>query len=276
MDFKRVESIFLIVFLGINIFLFSSYMSSKKDISHQSEIDITSDLENRLETEKITYSGELSLEKLEGSYLSAVGDDFDGVVLKELTNQTNSLEDGVLLGEFFKHKEEPIHKQAFREELNHFVYEKQNILYGSEYEVITDFSDDDTIQLYAQHWEDIPFFDEMSQLVIQLESIGAESWSVQSYEQTHLKDIEALREKQELITERDAVMSLYINNRLPADSVIKWRLLGYTSIASVRGKHVYIPAWFIAFETNKNNLEIWRINAFTGAVLSSVIPEVKK
>jgi hypothetical protein len=38
---------------------------------------------------------------------------------------------------------------------------------------------------------------------------------------------------------------------------------------------VYIPAWFITVETNKNNVQVERIDAFSNAVLSGNVSEVK-
>lgn len=61
-------------------------------------------------------------------------------------------------------------------------------------------------------------------------------YSITKYMQTHLSDIEQLREKTELYTEEEAINTLYINNKIPRGSKILWRQLAYSCILKVREK----------------------------------------
>lgn len=275
MDFKRIELIFLIAFVGINLFLFNTYISGRNEIDHQSESNISSDLEQRLQSEKISFKRAFSTEKKEGYYLSGIVDDFSEIALEELKNQVDRLDKGVLSGNFLNETDPPLSEKEFKQEMSHFVREAQNIPYGNEYVSLNIFSKENKQQIFAQHWEGIPFNDDSSKLTMELKEVTNSRWIVSNYIQTHIKDIEPLREKQELATERDAIMTLYMNNKIPSESRIKWTLLAYSNVFSIHGKNVYIPVWFVAIETNKNNLQVERVNAFTSAVLSSNVTEIK-
>lgn len=275
MDFKRIELIFLIAFMGINLFLFNTYVSGNNGINHQSESNITNDLEQRLQSEKISFKQEFSRQKKEGYYLSGIADDFSEVALEELKNQVDRLDKGILAGNFLNDTDPPLSEKKFKQDLLDFVKDPQNIPYGNEYVRLVTFSKENKQQIFAQHWENIPFNDESGKLTIDLRELSDKRWVVSNYIQTHIRDIEPLREKQELASERDAIMTLYMNNKIPSESKIKWTFLAYSNVFSIHGKNVYIPVWFVAIETNKNNLQVERVNAFTSAVLSSNVTEIK-
>lgn len=244
-------------------------------IVHKSDIQGVYDVERRLDSEHITYPSPLATDHYEGYYLSAIQDNF-----KEFQSFINSdkiyLDHYTLYYEFDEENRPVFSKNSLRDEIIDYVHQDIPIL-GSEYQYIETFFNTPLQPIFAQTWEDIPFFDETSQLKLELSELPKENNQLylKSYTQTHLIHIEPLREKQSLISEKDAIFSLYLNNKLPSDSIIQGTLLAYSSIFTVQEKIVYIPVWFVAVETHKDMIQIERVNAFNSMVLSQGVSEVQ-
>ncbi|MDR4196802.1 hypothetical protein FO504_29545, partial [Bacillus cereus] len=89
--------------------------------------------------------------------------------------------------------------------VNSFLNKKKNVLFGSDYVYMKNFSDLDsaTPEVQAsQKYDGLPFYDDTAKIVFSLNKQD-KSYMVTKYTQTHLSDIEQLREKTELHTEED-------------------------------------------------------------------------
>ena len=63
MDFKKIEWIFFVAFLGLNVFLFSSYHDAVYQENNVIRSDQTESIQKRLASDDITYTGKISSEK---------------------------------------------------------------------------------------------------------------------------------------------------------------------------------------------------------------------
>ncbi|MGY3749677.1 two-component system regulatory protein YycI [Vagococcus acidifermentans] len=276
MDFKKIEGIFLVAFLFLNIFLFSVYQDGKGDSDNLAANGVTTSIENRLKVDKIKLSRPLSEKKYTGYYLSAEQDSLIKAAEDDLLNQNWSVEKNRLTATFVGLPDQRLSKKDTVASLTQFIQKGHTVLHGQEYNYSKINSNTDEHQyVFVQEWEGLLFNDVTSQLVLEVKDAGNTSLSVAGYQQTYLKNIEPLREKQSLISEKEAIVSLYTNNRLPSASKIEWSQLAYTQMFTVRGKNVYIPAWFVAVTDDKDHVQIERVNAISGAVLTSNISEVK-
>lgn len=274
MDFRRVEGIFFIVFLFLNMFLYYIYQEGREPQDYISAGSISENLEERLKADRIDVPEKLSRAKKEGYYLSAEEDELVSDAREQLTDQSWQVTNDQLTSQVMSQSDAMIKKSKDVESVNQFIKNPANVLYGKDYVL----NQEETIPLknyiYNQTYEGIPFYDETAQLSVIVSQDKYETDQISSYKQTHISRIEPLREIQSVISERDAVISLYTNNRIQSGDKIKWIHLGYTRIFTVRGKNVYIPAWFISVESSKNVTQTERINAFTNAVISSSVSEV--
>lgn len=276
MDFKRVEGIFLVVFLFLNMFLFYIFQEGKDPEQFGVTGTISENLEERLRYDSIKIPGTLSEKRPQGYYLSAEERDLVAPAKERLENQEWNVTGVRLQSNLLGDALSEITSDNDTAALTDFINRRSNVIDGSDYQLNHEDVNPMKQYLFSQSWENIPFYDDTSELIIHVAEDEKEkdSGNIISYEQTYLENIEPLREQQSLISEREAVISLYTNNRLQPSSTVKWLTLGYTRIFTVRGKNVYIPAWFIAVETNKNTVQVERVNAFTSAVMSSGVSEV--
>ncbi|MGX7013109.1 two-component system regulatory protein YycI [Vagococcus silagei] len=274
MDFRRVEGIFLVVFLFLNIFLFYIYQEGKVESETAVSGTISDRIEQRLVADEIDYPEKLSIDKQEGYYLSASEVELKPLATKDLNNQEWYIENNRLYSKVFSSIQSS-DAESF-DGAKAFVKHEGNVIEGNKYYLNKNRSKMNKEYYFSQKWENIPFLDETSALVLKAKKNQLNQVVFDSYEQTMLADdVEPLREKQLLISEREAIISLYTNNRLQPKSDIKWIELGYSRMFTVRGRSVFIPTWFVDVSVNKNNSQVERVNAFTGGILSSNVSEVK-
>lgn len=277
MDFKRIEAIFLVAFLCLDIFLFSIYRQSQNEqtpINNSSTIKIT----QRLKEDKIKYEGKISSEHTDGYYLSATQTNLN----TELQNmkKTEKLENVDVLRSSVKdnllsltpEKDLSVNKKGqiptlVRETLTN----QKEIILGKDYRYQDEIhqQSDGYLDVYAcQKYEGIPINDITAQIKFTLKK-NDENYRLEKIQQMHLSNLTALREKMPLVSEEDALTTLYINNKLSKNDEILWSKLAYTLVLQVRGKNVYVPAWFVSIrhEDKKEQVEI--VNAFRNRIITN-------
>ncbi|MGO5435735.1 two-component system regulatory protein YycI [Enterococcus cecorum] len=277
MDFKRIEAIFLVAFLCLDIFLFSIYRQSQNEqtpINNSSTIKIT----QRLKEDKIKYEGKISSEHTDGYYLSATQTNLN----TELQNmkKTKKLENADVLRSSVKdnllsltpEKDLSVNKKGqiptlVRETLTN----QKEIILGKDYRYQDEIHQqgDGYLDVYAcQKYEGIPINDITAQIKFTLKK-NDENYRLEKIQQMHLSNLTALREKMPLVSEEDALTTLYINNKLSKNDEILWSKLAYTLVLQVRGKNVYVPAWFVSIrhEDKKEQVEI--VNAFRNRIITN-------
>lgn len=277
MDFKRIEAIFLVAFLCLDIFLFSIYRQSQNEqtpINNSSTIKIT----QRLKEDKIKYEGKISSEHTDGYYLSATQTNLN----TELQNmkKTKKLENADVLRSSVKdnllsltpEKDLFVNKKGqiptlVRETLTN----QKEIILGKDYRYQDEIhqQSDGYLDVYAcQKYEGIPINDITAQIKFTLKK-NDENYRLEKIQQMHLSNLTALREKMPLVSEEDALTTLYINNKLSKNDEILWSKLAYTLVLQVRGKNVYVPAWFVSIrhEDKKEQVEI--VNAFRNRIITN-------
>lgn len=288
MDFKKIEWIFFVAFLGLNVFLFRSYQETISQENNVIRSGQTESIQQRLSSDDISYTGKISSESRQGYYLSAEETDLS----KELDSQRHGTSKKGLLSSGIVFNDNVLTKTLSETEsensifdpdkmgssVNSFLNKKNNVLFGSDYVYMKNFSDLDsaTTEVQAsQKYDGLPFYDDTAKIVFSLNKQD-KSYAVTKYTQTHLSDIEQLREKTELHTEEDAIKTLYVNNKISRGSKILWRQLAYSCILKVREKNVYVPVWYVAIETPDKSIQVESVNAFSNTIVTNnTIPKVE-
>ncbi|GCF95250.1 hypothetical protein NRIC_31410 [Enterococcus florum] len=275
MDFRKIEWIFFLAFLGINIFLFSIYWSSQHEQSLVTSSNQRDDLTQRLANDEIRYKGEISDEHLEGYYLSA-----EQVDLSEELN--SSLRDSAYVSDKVL-TNTPTTPQSFnmkkiKESFNALMKDQRFVAAGTEYQYVPSISKKDSEAskiVGSQSYEGVPFIDETSRITMDIEKNGDGS-QVSQYTQTLLKDIEPLREKMSLYSEKEILNTLYINNNIPEKATIEEIYLGYFRTLEVREKNVYVPVWFVRIKNPDNVVQVEKVNAISNQVITNnLVPKVE-
>lgn len=284
MDFRKINLIFVIVFIGLNLFLFSIYREGQNEQEVVVRSNQTEGIESRLKNDNVTVAVKLSDEHREGYYLSAEQSDFSQAITTarkeqadtELFRTNTTISDNELI--FYPQKSSYITTEKPDVTLEAFLGQKSLVLFGGDYQYAADLSnlDDEYPQIVGtQSFEGIPFNDASAQITINLET-EKERLKVAKYVQTHLENIEPLREKMKLYSEAEVVNTLFINNKLPTNSKITKTLLAYSQTLEVREKNVFVPVWFVWIESSDKTVQIERVNALNNTIVTSnYLPKVE-
>ncbi|MGM0237532.1 MULTISPECIES: two-component system regulatory protein YycI [Enterococcus] len=280
MDFRKIEWLFILVFISLNIFLFNIYQSSQDDqqavtTTYNQKEGITS----RLKNDNITFKGKISTKKPEGYYLSAEQVNVMNVLSENNIQDimsTSSISDNVLTN--YLGQPRRFNMNRIKSSFNRAMKDDSFIYEGTSYQYISHISKeekDDVKIVGAQNYEGIPFIDETSRVTLDIDTSGTNA-EVTQYTQTLLRQIEPLREKMTLYSEEEILNTLYINNNIPANSTIQDIYLGYFRTIEVGEKNVYVPVWFVKIQTSDDVSQIERVNAMSNQVISNnLVPKVE-
>lgn len=263
MDFKKIQIIFLAIFVIIDIFLFSLFHQNSNLQTENNNKGSDAEIIKELPNDQINVEPKLSTKNQTGYYLSAVYDNTLQNAKSQLRNQKTTYANNTLRSTFKR----PIglYSGDYESILDKLMKKKTFVAHGDEYEYSSDLSTKDNVvyvqstdegNLYGPHHGQITFYINSDHLLV-------------GYTQSYMNDVSILREKSDIISPAKALVWLYQYNEIPDNSKVKWVKLYYTQLLSIKNNVVLIPTWLIGYKSDdSSDLTIKRINAFNGAILS--------
>ncbi|GEO69199.1 two-component system regulatory protein YycI [Levilactobacillus acidifarinae] len=270
MDFRRIEWLFLVAFIAIDIFLFAAFQrdtTSQTDTASSRTADSDTTIVKEMRADNITFKTP-SKQSSEGYYISTTNSATRiKASLTSLTDQTVRYADG-LITSTFKTPITNVDTQHPNKVMDTVVSNSALILNGADYQYNAQLSSRNTV-VYTQRVADGQIYSRFGQLRFSLTNDGA----VTGYTQGYLADVTTLREKTETISERKALIGLYQYNQIQNNTKVVWTKLAYTRYFTLKNSSVYIPTWVIAVKATSGNnagvLQLKHVNAFTGTILTS-------
>ncbi|MCT3569065.1 two-component system regulatory protein YycI [Levilactobacillus brevis] len=269
MDFRRIEWLFLVAFIVIDIFLFAAFQrdtSGETDTSsNRSSSDTT--ILKEMRADNISFKAP-SKKSGEGYYISTSNDSSIKSNLTSLSNQTVRYQSDGTITSTFKTPITGVDTQHPDKTLDTVVSNSTLILNGTDYTYNAKLSSRNTV-VYTQKVADGPIYSRYGEIRFSLTNAG----TVTGYTQGYLANVSTLREKTETISERKALIWLYQYNQIPNNTKVVWTKLAYTRCFNLKNSSVYIPTWVVAVKSNSGNnagvLQLKHVNAFTGAILTN-------
>ena len=266
MDFKRIEWIFLIVFIGINIFLGIELWQTPTLLSAGSTPTPTqTDIKSETSADQITIP-KVNDKQEDGYYLAAKT---DNSWIKKATQQVKGqVENNSSENLIYVHLDKPItlsknKKEALRQVMR-FKDDSQYVYQGKNYAYLSELSERDDY-IFNQKTKYGEFFAATARL-----HIIVKDNQIVSYSQSYVDDLNPVRERQNTISSKAAVDSLYTYSELPNNSKVILLKQVYTKLLTVKGSTIYIPTWLAAIENNTSKtVTLKRVNAFTGTIIQN-------
>lgn len=261
MNFKRIQSIFIIAFVALDLVLLASYLWGSRFIAEtiQSQSQQTTIL-REMKADSISLPS-LTTTRASGYYMTATMD-------TNLVNTANALrganarEVNDLVTVTFT-KPVKVSAKVKKADLATWLTNHRRLLYGDEYTYLPSQSTKHHL-VFAQKMAGRPVLEEAGQLRIKINSAG----DVVSYTQARLRDIQVLRQRQATISQLTAVTWLYKNNQIENDTKVKWAQLGYVEQTTSGNEQVYVPAWVVAEKvTTSTTTNYLRVNAFSSTLI---------
>ncbi|MBA9028054.1 two-component system regulatory protein YycI [Peribacillus huizhouensis] len=257
MDWNRTKTIFIMVFLILDIFLLDQFMGKKSDNKY--DYMAQASIDELLKEENIEYTP-MTKQKQKENYLVAKTKVFKKDDLKSLKDQEITIVDvdrTKVVGTF-KTKTK-ISEKLQSSEIDLFV--KENIYHGEDYRYWTHDKTSNSI-IYYQAFNSKLFYNNSKGKVTLFLN---ENKEITSYEQTYLEDIEEFNEPKEMIPPIKAIEALYLKGDIPPDSKITAKHGYYNSLQSNSSSSSFllVPTWRIVVDDKKDLF----VNAFDGEVI---------
>lgn len=262
MDFRRIEMIFLIVFIALNVFLGISFFQSQ-------QVDLASAGSGTTEILQDIKRDDIKLPKLStaparGAYLASTQASplrQDAAALKDQTLRF-SADDPLTLNATLT---TPLSvKTGTAAKLRRWVKQADHVVHGRGY-VFQAALSTATSYVFAQKIAGKLVNDPRAQLTLHVAD-----GRLTGYTQTYLQNLVTLRDKVTLCTAQDAVTTLYRENEIASNSKVLWVRLSYTYLLNAKGSTVYVPAWSVGIESQgAKNLTVKKVNAINKTVMKT-------
>lgn len=263
MDFKKIQIIFLIIFVSIDIFLFSLFHQSANLQTENNSKGSDTEIIKQMGNDQIDVMPKLSTKNQDGYYLSALYDNSLRDNRNNLENQKTTYSNHLLRSSFKRPIE--LDPDSYHQEIQHLMKRSSFMIHGNEYVYSSMLSTKNTVvflqkndygTLYGTKYGKITFDVNNDHLLV-------------GYSQSYMSNVNILREKSDIISPAKALVWLYQYNEIPDNSKINWVHLYYTKLLSIKNNVVFIPTWTIGMTTNGDSGTIVkRINAFNGAIMN--------
>ncbi|MGZ9793963.1 two-component system regulatory protein YycI [Bacillus atrophaeus] len=277
MEWNKTKSIFIIAFLVLDIFL--GYQFFEKRSSSEYDVIKNSSVQTDMNEDHITY-GTLSDNAKEGSRITANQKSFTKEEIESLKGQKPKMD-----MPSDKHKVTKL-KMEFTSPI---ALSKDSVEDDAKALVSSEFQDGEEYKLWKvdKDKKQVIFFqtyqgkyiyqenDDASEMIGQVILHLNDKDEVVSYEQSTLDTFKEIQ-KESLISELDAVESLYYQNLLKAHSTVKTVKFGYIAQYPLTSTQVLAPVWRITVEyektvdgTKKKVQENFTVNAMDSRVFDS-------
>lgn len=257
MDWSKSKSIFIVVFLILNVFLYSLYLNRHTE-AQQFEVLGEKKIESRLKDDNITISNlPTNIEAV--SYISAKVKDFSKENLK-LQNSNIEIEDNykliVTLKEPVKIKD-PTNKASFNEFLLTNVYN------GSSY-VLWKIDEEENKALFFQRINDKTlYYNKNGNLYVKWN----DDHEIVAYELTMFEKVKQ-EEKRQLLQPIEIIQVLYSKGLLKQNSEITDMTLGYsTPVQLTQINQVFVPTWAVQVQFESGKVDEYFVNATNGKII---------
>lgn len=255
MDWSRAKTVFIIMFLILDIFLFYQFMNQKSennfDIIQETPID------QQLKADNIQIKTELPDKPLKESYIKADEMHFKKQQLIDLSNQTITIiNDTTLKSKLTRpYKLKNDWKAA---DIDHFV--STYTFNGDKYKFAEYDRSKNIITYYQVYKNHVLFKNKSGRIQLFLNDQN----EIVSYTQTMLGGIEEVS-KQEIITAYDAMIILYNKGLLDGGSSITNVEFGYYTLVPIKTSQLLAPTWRFTIDRKYD----FFVNAVEGHVLNA-------
>lgn len=255
MNFKRIEIVFIFVFLFLDIFLLINFRQTVGVKSASEKETTVADTISAMRKDNITVP-KLSSKREQKGYLLSHSHTGSSANYGSVNEEKN-----VKLKQKRITLSEPIivsSRDAVKV-LKDYV-KSGKILNSQDYVYSEDLSSSKHV-VFVQKFKNSLFYDLSGQI-----SFDIKNKMVSDYQISHIESLSESKDTETILSEQEAVAKLYTLNDIPNNTKIIWYQLAYSWMLDANNVSVYVPTWFVAIENKRTkSVTIEKINAFTGA-----------
>jgi len=265
MDWSKSKSIFIIVFLILDIFLYSLYLNRHTE-AQKVEVLGEKTIEARLKDDNITYTTLPNIEL--APYISGSVKHFTNEEMQAFNNHEVLIENETKI---IVTLDQPVPITDVEDPASYVDFLQTYIIDGTSYGL---WEVDKTNQSAT-------FFQRINNRTIYYNNHGMVKvyWNanneIYQYEQTLLLDLVEFEEKEELWSPIQVIQVLYSRGLLKPDSQITLVKLGYSTLVQFTQTQVFVPTWEIRVINSSGQQEEYFVNAVEGKVIDVQFDQTK-
>jgi regulatory protein YycI of two-component signal transduction system YycFG len=260
MDWSKSKTIFIVVFLILNIFLYTQYVDVYNQ-SKQEELMGEKTTEAKLKDENITYIT-LPTNVDDIAYISGKIHTF-----KEEDLPKNAMVEPIIVDDYtieatFK---TPFKLKAVEDETSFTEFLQTNVYEGTNY-VLWEINEQEQSALFFQKINGQTLYYNANGF---LKVYWNDKLEVVAYEQTMLDKIEDedLQKRQNAFLPIQVLQALYSKDLLPPDSRVTSMNLGYSTLVQLTQTQVFTPTWEVRVRTSDGEIKEHFVNAVEGTII---------
>lgn len=269
MDFRKIETIFIIAFVFLNIYLFNSY-NNRATLHDATAFSDPVNVVERMNQADITLP-DFEQINYDVHAIQANNDDMLAEEATSLDDQAGSVSsDGSYYTSFLT---TPIELEGNQEDgfteadqltIQNFI-NSDRVLFGSEYSY-GEFDEEGSRFIYYQNINGIPIMDGTSQISLFTDSNG----DIFSYHQLYAGNMIEQGDVQQTITDLEAVRILFQNNDIPTGSTVSKPILSYHRTLNLDDLSMYTPVWVVRV-SNPSGKETLRVHALNESIIQESV-----
>lgn len=257
MDWNRTKSIFIVVFLILNIFLYSLYVNRYNE-AQSVEVPGEKTIDARLKEDNITY-GVLPNAVESATYISGKVHTFTAADFTDPNHQVNLVdpkEARVIIAS-------PVKLRNVNDDASFTEFVQANIKEGGSYG-LWKVDRDERIAIFFQKTNNrMLYYNKSGLLKIQWNADN----EVTMYEQTMLDNIEEVEQQESVLPPIQVIQALYAKGLLKPDSRIEHMQLGYSTLVYLTQTQVLLPTWEVRVKLSDGAIEEYFVDAVEGKII---------
>lgn len=265
MDWSKSKSIFIIVFLILDIFLYSLYLNRYTE-AQKVEVLGEKTIEARLKDDNITYAELPNIET--APYLYGSVKHFTEEDLQFLNNNEVTIENDTKIIVTLK---DPIAIEDVDNPSNYVDFLQTNIIDSPSYMLWDVDETNQTVTFFQRTNNRTIYYNNHGMVKLYLNTDN----EIYKYEQTLFIDLVENEEQEELWSPIQVIQLLYSKNLLKQDSSISQVKLGYSTLIQYTQTQVLVPTWEIRVKTKDDKEEEYFVNAVEGKVIELQLDQTK-
>jgi len=261
MDWNRTKSIFIVVFLILNIFLYSLYVNRYNEAQ---SVEITGEktIDARLKEDNITY-GVLPHSVESATYIKGIVHTFTAADFTDSNHQV-SFVDGKFEGkEAHVNLVNPVKLRNVNDDASFTEFVEANIKEGASYG-LWKVNRDEHIAIFFQKTNNRMLYYNKSGL---LKIHWNANDEVTTYEQTKLDNIDEVEQQQSVLPPIQVIQALYAKGLLKPDSHVEHMQLGYSTLVYLTQTQVLLPTWEVRVKLSDGEIEEYFVDAVEGKII---------
>lgn len=258
MDWNRTKTIFIWVFLILNIFLYTQYLERYNE-KQKIEVLGETTIESNLKQDNITYIA-LPNNIESAAYYSGQIKNFSPSEIPFFANQQTTIENGNKLNVTMD-KPVKLQENAQRDKYTEFLH--SHVHEGDSY-VLWNIDEENKEATFFQKVNDLTLYYNVSGYV---KIYWNDDDRVVGYEQSMLEKHEKMAKQKNLLTPIQILKILYGKNLLKPDSEVLKMNLGYSTIVQLTETQVLAPTWEVRVRLSDKTEETHFVNAVDGKIV---------